>query len=116
MPVVRSRGQPRVHADRRGARSTHTQWHGRELGEPRLCAPVLVSAGTQWQTLVDLAESAIELSGPGTREYWRERILSVKSGSVEALVAAAPELSEITRCFTVELVMVNRGRLLDVLC
>jgi hypothetical protein len=71
--------------------------------------------GTRWQTLVDLAESAIELCGPGTREYWRERILSVESGSVGALVAAAPELSEITRCFTVELVMVNRGRLLDVL-
>ena len=30
--------------------------------------------GTRWQTLVDLAESAIELCRPGTREYWRERI------------------------------------------
>ena len=62
-----------------------------------------IAQGPNRQTLVDLAESAIELSGPGTREYWRERIMSVKSGSVEALVAAAPELSEITRCFTVEL-------------
>jgi hypothetical protein len=71
--------------------------------------------GTRWQTLVDLAESAIALCGPRTRDYWRERILSVASDSVVDLVAAAPELSEITGRFTVELVMVNRGRLLDVL-
>jgi hypothetical protein len=31
------------------------------------------------------------------------------------LAAAAPEMSEIARGFTVELIMVNRGRLLDVL-
>lgn len=41
--------------------------------------------------------------------------MSVDSDSVMKLVAAAPELSEIARGFTVELITVNRGRLLDVL-
>jgi hypothetical protein len=71
--------------------------------------------GSRWQTLVDLAASAISVCGPTTRGFWRERIMSVASDSVMRLVAAAPEMSEIARVFTVELIMVNRGRLLDVL-
>jgi hypothetical protein len=71
--------------------------------------------GSRWQTLVDLAASAISMCGPTTRGFWRERIMSVDSDSVMKLVAAAPELSETARSFTVELIMVNRGRLLDVL-
>ncbi|MDT5355114.1 MAG: hypothetical protein QOJ56_3646 [Mycobacterium sp.] len=71
--------------------------------------------GSRWQTLVDLAASAISVCGPTTRGFWRERIMSVDSDSVMRLAAAAPEMSEIARGFTVELIMVNRGRLLDVL-
>lgn len=40
----------------------------------------------------------------------------MESESVGDLVAAAPGLSDVARHFTVELVMINRGRLLDVLC
>lgn len=72
-------------------------------------------AGKTCQTLVDLAKSALALCGAETREHWRDRILSVECGSVSDVVAAAPDLSDITRHFTVELVMVNRGRLLDVI-
>jgi hypothetical protein len=71
--------------------------------------------GSRWQTLVNLAASAISVCGPATRGFWRERIMSVDSDSVVSLVAAAPEMSEIVRRFTVELIMVNRGRLLDVI-
>jgi hypothetical protein len=71
--------------------------------------------GSRWLTLVDLAASAISMCGPTTRGFWRERIMSVDSDSVMKLVAAAPDLSETARSFTVELIMVNRGRLLDVL-
>lgn len=71
--------------------------------------------GSRWLTLVDLAASAISVCGPTTRGFWRERIMSVDSDSVMELVAAAPQLSETARSFTVELIMVNRGRLLDVL-
>ena len=73
-------------------------------------------AGRTCQTLVDLAGSAVTLCEAGTREYWRERILSVVPDAVRDLVAGAPEISETTRLFTIELVMINRGRLLDVLC
>lgn len=72
-------------------------------------------AGETCQTLVDLARSAIDLCPAETREYWRDRILSVECGSVDDVVAAAPDLTDIARRFTAELVMVNRGRLLDVL-
>jgi len=72
-------------------------------------------SGTRWQTLVDVADSATTLCGPTTRDYWRERITAVNSDSVVNLVGSASEMSEITRRFIVELIMVNRGRLLDVL-
>lgn len=68
-----------------------------------------------WSTLVDLASAAVALCPTQTRDYWRDRILSVECGSVNDVVAAAPDLTDIARRFTVELVMVNRGRLLDVL-
>jgi hypothetical protein len=71
--------------------------------------------GTRWQTLVDLAGDAISLCGRSTREYWRERILSLDRRIVGDLFASAPGMTETAHRFTVELVKVNRGRLLDVL-
>ncbi|WP_235746487.1 hypothetical protein, partial [Mycobacterium tuberculosis] len=71
--------------------------------------------GTRWQTLVDLAGDAIRLCGPSTREYWRERILSLERRTVEDLFASAPGMTETAHRFTVELVKINRERLLDVL-
>lgn len=73
-------------------------------------------ARSHWQTLVDLAASAVSVCDSGTRDYWRLRVQAVNAESVMGLVAAAPELSEIARRFITELIMVNRGRLLDVLC
>ncbi len=66
-------------------------------------------------TLVQLAAAAMELCQKATASYWRERILSVEPDSINALVASAPELSEVTRQFIGELVMFNRRRLLDVI-
>ena len=71
--------------------------------------------GTRWQTLVDLAASAVALCAPGTRAHWNERILSVEADSVADVVASAPWLSDVTQQFTIKLVMANRERLLDVL-
>jgi hypothetical protein len=73
-------------------------------------------SGTTTQTLVDLAGSAVALCSHKTREFWRNRVSSVECASVNSVVDAAPNLSAVTRKFVVELVMVNRGRLLDVLC
>lgn len=71
--------------------------------------------GTRWQTLVDLAASAVALCAEGTRAHWTERILSVDADSVADVVTAAAGLSDVTQQFTIKLVMANRGRLLDVL-
>lgn len=71
--------------------------------------------GTRWQTLVELAHSAATRCESATREHWRERIMAVDEDSVASMVATAPDMSEIASRFTVELIMVNRGRLLDVL-
>lgn len=71
--------------------------------------------GSRWQTLVELAGSAVALCPAVTRTYWRERILSVDSDSVVGVVDAARDLSDVTRRFTIDLIMVNRRRLLDVL-
>jgi hypothetical protein len=71
--------------------------------------------GSSRQTLVDLAASAIRLCRVPVREYWRSQILSVDAGSLEELVSSAPDLSDVTRRFIVELVIINQGRLLDVL-
>lgn len=70
--------------------------------------------GVQRQTLVDLAASAVALCPSGTGAYWRKRILSVDADSIGGLAESAPGPSIATRRFITELVMINRGRLLDV--
>ncbi len=71
--------------------------------------------GTRRLTLVQLAQSALQRCPTATRHHWRERLLSVERDSVEALVARAPGLSEPSYSFTVELVIINRRRLLRAL-
>lgn len=71
--------------------------------------------GSRWQTLVDIAGSAVGLCRERTRTYWVERVVAVDAHSVAEVVAAAPGMSEVTYRFTIELIMVNRKRLLDVL-
>lgn len=69
--------------------------------------------GTSWQSLVALAGAASRLCRHDVRTYWLERILSVDRDSVRDIVGAAPGLADVTLEFVVELVMANRGRLLD---
>jgi hypothetical protein len=67
------------------------------------------------QSLVDLARSASELCGPSVRKYWLQAVTSVQSDVVGSILAMAPGLSEITRSFTREVIMINRDRLFDAL-
>jgi hypothetical protein len=73
------------------------------------------SRGSRPQSLVELAALAVTLCPPDTGTHWRHRIVSVDADSIDHLVGSAPELSIETRRFIAELVMINRGRLLDVL-
>ncbi len=71
--------------------------------------------GQPIQSLVDLAQSAIHLCAQEVREHWRTAVLSVHSDVVTHLLDAAPGLTDVTRRFTHEMVMINRRRLLDAL-
>jgi hypothetical protein len=71
--------------------------------------------GQRNQTLVDLARSASELCGPDVRKYWLQAVLSVQSDVVGSILARAPGLSDVTRSFTREVIMINRDRLFDAL-
>jgi hypothetical protein len=71
--------------------------------------------GQRRQSLVDLARSAAELCQPDVRAYWLQAVQSVHSDVVGLILAAAPGLSDVTRNFTQEVIMINRDRLSDAL-
>jgi hypothetical protein len=65
------------------------------------------------QSLVELASSAVSQCSTHVQQHWLDAVLSVQSDVVEGLLAAAPGLSGTTREFTREVIMINRGRLVD---
>ncbi len=69
--------------------------------------------GTPWQSLVALAGDASRLCRDEVRTYWRDRVLSVDRDSVRDIVSPAPGVADVSLEFLVELVMVNRERLLN---
>jgi hypothetical protein len=69
--------------------------------------------GTSWQSLVVLAGAASRLCRDDVRSYWLDRVLSVDRDSVMNSVSPAPGIADVTLEFVIELVMVNRERLLD---
>ncbi|MGH3276325.1 MAG: hypothetical protein ACRDNZ_18610 [Streptosporangiaceae bacterium] len=71
--------------------------------------------GQHRQSLVELACSAVALCSSRVQQYWLDAVLSVQPDVVRALLDAAPGLSETTRQFTNEVIMINRGRLRDAL-
>ncbi len=71
--------------------------------------------GQPRQSLVQLARSASMLCSSTVRGHWLDVMMSVSTDLMDELLSATPELSPTTRTFTRELVMVNRGRLLDAL-
>ena len=71
--------------------------------------------GQPRQSLVDLACSAVGQCSAQVQQHWLDAVLSVESDVVEALLDAAPGLSDTTRQFTREVIMINKARLLDAL-
>ena len=65
-------------------------------------------------TLVELADRALSMAGPGTRAYWTGKLAAVTSGQMEDLVTSVPELSEPCRNFAREVLTINQERMLDV--
>jgi len=66
-------------------------------------------------TLVALAMEAMALCQAGARESWRNAIENLSEDTIVNIVSTVPSavMSEVTRSFVVELVLVNRRRILD---
>lgn len=65
-------------------------------------------------TLVELAHQALEQCETHVREYWLGAVEEMSLESYAGVLRAVPELSDTAVTFTLELLLVNRGRLLDV--
>jgi hypothetical protein len=65
-------------------------------------------------TLVELARQALDLASPAAREHWLGQMAGVEESACDDIVARVPNLSESTRSFVIEVLSINRRRLLDV--
>lgn len=70
--------------------------------------------GGEVPTLVEHAADALRRAGDAARNHWLTRVEALRTEDVEGICQSVPELSDISRRFIVELVTINRGRLLDV--
>jgi hypothetical protein len=71
--------------------------------------------GAPRRNLVDVAQEAVHLCTAQALQHWRNAFLSLTDGQLEAIVVDAPSLTAVTRRFTIELLQVNRRRVLNVL-
>ncbi|WP_245908852.1 hypothetical protein [Mycobacterium neglectum] len=64
-------------------------------------------------TLVSLAQQSLEIASPAAREHWMNQISQVEQSACDDIVARIPNLSESTRRFVIDVLSINRRRLLD---
>ena len=63
-------------------------------------------------TLVTTAHHALDLAGERARRHWTERLRTLDWTEVEDVVMRTPGLSDVTATFILELLVINRRRLL----
>ncbi|MGM5063653.1 hypothetical protein EU244_002380 [Rhodococcus qingshengii] len=65
-------------------------------------------------SLVDLAQTALQLTGPGVPEYWLGKLEHVSAAEVSSVLAAIPStyLSDNGRTFRAQLLSLNRERII----
>lgn len=63
-------------------------------------------------TLVQTAQHALDLAGEVARHHWLERLRTLDWADVENLVAEVPKLSDPTATFVLDVLRINRRRLL----
>ncbi len=71
--------------------------------------------GRSWReipTLVATAHDALDLAGQKASRHWIERLRSLEWAEVEHVIARIPNLSDVTASFILELLTINRRRLL----
>jgi hypothetical protein len=80
-----------------------------------------VERGTAWRfehtgnpsTLVALAHQALGMVSSDVRQYWISHLSQVRASHIEDLMDRIPNLSDPARMFAIEVLRVNKGRLLD---
>ena len=65
------------------------------------------------QTLVRAAVRALALASPEAREYWPSQVDQVTEQDMTSIIERLPEMSEVARTFAIEVLLVNRKRVLD---
>jgi hypothetical protein len=65
-------------------------------------------------SLVELAEQGLRLATPHAQRHWGDQISQVDDASCENIIARIPNLSDSTRTFIHEVLIINRRRLRDV--
>jgi hypothetical protein len=69
--------------------------------------------GTRPPTLVSHAVLALSLAVPEARDYWLDRVTDLRSDSVDDILASIVGMSEPAATFASQLVVINKGRLLN---
>ncbi len=64
-------------------------------------------------TLVQLAHRALTMCRTEAKQFWLDAVANLSRDVFEALVEPVPELSDVTARFIVELMIINRRRVLD---
>jgi hypothetical protein len=64
--------------------------------------------------LTVFAASALRAAGPQARQFWTERLAAVEPADVEEAVAGTPRMSDAARSFCLQLLAINRERVLNV--
>jgi hypothetical protein len=64
-------------------------------------------------TLVELALTSLQSATSRARNHWMQQLSQVSDQTCEDVVNALPDLSEVTRRFVIEVLAVNRRRLID---
>ncbi|MEV8606879.1 hypothetical protein AB0383_02755 [Amycolatopsis sp. NPDC051373] len=82
-----------------------------------------VKRGTAWRfehttppgpvTLVGLAAEGLRMAGPATRGYWLDRLQGIDTNVLVNVVSSVPGMSDPARTFAMEVLRLNRERLLN---
>lgn len=64
-------------------------------------------------SLVSFADEALQMAGDTVRSFWFDSLGTLSKGSLATLLDQLPVMSELSRTFAVELLDINRRRLLD---
>jgi hypothetical protein len=84
------------------------------------------TAGTAWrfehgpapariESLVDLAVRALARASEDAQEHWLDSLKGLSDSDIHSILGRTPDMSELASTFALELLRINRQRLLEIL-